>query len=65
MLIITVCNRIPSAWLGMALMIGFLSFGGEFLDPRIQTLLLVFCVLPKRSPQVAATLRPRTEPTLA
>jgi hypothetical protein len=39
----------PSVWLSIGLVIGFLSFGGEFLDPRLQALLLVFCVWPKRA----------------
>jgi hypothetical protein len=43
-----VFSNAPSIWVGLVLMIGFLSFGGEFLDPRLQTLLLVFCILPKR-----------------
>jgi hypothetical protein len=47
MLIVAVFGNAPSIWLALALMIGFLTFGGEFLDPRLQTLLLVFCVLPK------------------
>jgi hypothetical protein len=41
--------RSPSLWLSTALMIGYFTFGGEFLDTRIQGLLLVFCVLPKRA----------------
>jgi hypothetical protein len=48
MLITAVFGKAPSTWLCMALLIGFLTFGGEFLDPRLQTLLLVFCTLPKR-----------------
>lgn len=48
MLLMAVFGNAPSIWLALALMIGFLTFGGEFLDPRLQTLLLVFCVLPKR-----------------
>ena len=47
MLIVAVFGSAPSIWLALALMIGFLTFGGEFLDPRLQTLLLVFCALPK------------------
>jgi hypothetical protein len=33
----------------MALAIGFLTFGGELLDPRLQALMLVFSILPKTS----------------
>ena len=44
-----VFSQSPSVWLSIALAIGFLSFGGEFLDPRLQGLLLVFCVLPKQA----------------
>lgn len=43
---------VPSLWMAVALAIGFLIFGGEFLDPRLNALILTFCVLPK-SPQAA------------
>jgi hypothetical protein len=59
MFVLAVFGHAPSLWLSCALTIGFLCFGGELLDPRLQALLLVFCVLPKR-PAVAAShlLRP-------
>ena len=38
-----------SKWLAMALAIGFFTFGGEFLDARLQALILVFCALPKQT----------------
>jgi len=56
MFILAVFANSPSIWLSTALAIGFLSFGGEFLDPRFQSLMLVFCVLPKRA--AFAALRP-------
>ena len=58
MFIVALFHNSPSAWLSMALMIGFLTFGGEFLDPEFQTLLLVFCVLPKRATSSRLSMRP-------
>ena len=49
MFILAVFSNSPSMWLSTALTIGFLCFGGELLDPRLQSLLLIFCVLPKRA----------------
>ena len=40
-------NSAPSGWVAAALTIGFLTFGGMVLDPRLNTLILVLCVLPK------------------
>lgn len=37
----------PSTWVAAALTIGFLTFGGMLLDPRLNLLILLFCVLPK------------------
>jgi hypothetical protein len=42
-----VYNRAPSRYVSAALTIGFLTFGGELLDPRLQALILLFSVLPK------------------
>ena len=39
--------RAPSRWVAAALSIGFLIFGGMLLDPRLNTLILLFCILPK------------------
>ena len=50
----------PSAWTAAALGIGFLVFGGEFLDPRLNALILTFCVLPK-PPGAVGALRPVRE----
>lgn len=49
MFILAVFGNSPSLWMSTALTIGFLGFGGELLDPRLQSLLLIFCVLPKRA----------------
>ena len=49
MFVLAVFSNSPSMWLSTALTIGFLCFGGELLDPRLQSLLLIFCVLPKRA----------------
>ncbi len=43
-------HAVPSGWIAVALGVGFIVFGGEFLDPRLNALILTFCVLPKRSP---------------
>jgi hypothetical protein len=48
MFLVSVFRGSPSNWLSLTLVIGYLVFGGSFLDPRLQALLLVFCVLPKR-----------------
>lgn len=42
-----VFHRAPSGAVAIALGIGFLIFGGMMLDPRLNTLILVLCVLPK------------------
>ena len=55
LLIVAVFSNAPSVWLTATLMIGFLTFGGGFLDTRFQALLLVFCVLPKRLASAAVT----------
>jgi hypothetical protein len=62
--ILAVFVHSPSAWMSVALTIGFLSFGGELLDPRLNALLLVFCVFPKPVAFASATLR-RALPTVA
>jgi hypothetical protein len=48
----------PSGWMSVALTIGFFSFGGELLDPRLNALLIVFCVLPKTT--IPASFRTRS-----
>lgn len=53
--ILAVFVRSPSMWMSVALTIGYLSFGGELLDPRLGALLVVFCTLPKRRANVPAT----------
>jgi len=45
--VLAVFKGAPNRWVSTALTIGFLSFGGTMLDPRLHALLLVFCVLPK------------------
>ncbi len=52
----------PSIWMSVALTIGFLTFGGELLDPRLSALLVVFCVLPKK--EVLTSLRSRFRPPM-
>jgi hypothetical protein len=59
--VIAIFGNSPCAWLSAALAIGFLSFGGEFLDPRLQGLLLVFCVLPKQYKPAPAAWRPSVQ----
>lgn len=46
--IVSVFRGSPSGWISAAMLIGFLTFGGMLLDPRLQILILIFCVLPKR-----------------
>jgi hypothetical protein len=56
--ILAVYVNSPSGWMSVALTIGFFTFGGELLDPRLNSLLLVFCVLPKTV--VAAPFKTRS-----
>ena len=42
-----------SQWISWALFIGYMTFGGMLLDPRLQILILVFCVWTKPSAAVA------------
>lgn len=49
---VSVFGGCPSGWMAAALTIGFLVFGGMLLDPRLQILILLFCVLPKRQPAI-------------
>ncbi|MFC3125980.1 hypothetical protein ACFOD4_13000 [Pseudoroseomonas globiformis] len=43
-----------SRWISWAMLIGFFTFGGMLLDPRLQVLLLLFCVLTKRPARAPA-----------
>jgi hypothetical protein len=52
--ILTVFTHSRSMWLSAALTIGFLTFGGELLDPRLDALIVVFCGLPKRAALVSS-----------
>lgn len=45
----TLFYRAPSGWVSIALSVGFLFFGGMLLDTRLNTLILVLCVLPRRA----------------
>lgn len=67
MLFNAVFSNAPSTWISTVLMIGFLVFGGGFLDPRLQALMLVFCVLPKRpaAGSVGSNLWLRTDARVA
>jgi hypothetical protein len=47
MVFVAMFSNAPSLGVSIALGIGFLSFGGMMLDPRLHALILVFCVLPK------------------
>jgi len=47
--ILAVFANSPSIWMSLALTIGFLSFGGELLDPRLNALMVVFCIWQKRA----------------
>jgi hypothetical protein len=57
---VSVFGGAPSVWVSTALTIGFLVFGAMVLDPRMQAILLVFCVLTKR--QQAASGRVQHTP---
>lgn len=48
MLLAALLAGVPSRWVGAALLIGYFTFGGMLLDPRMQALVLVFCTLPRR-----------------
>jgi hypothetical protein len=52
----------PSGWVSTALTIGFLTFGAMVLDPRMQPLLLLFCVLPKRRRPPGLSWQPGSMP---
>lgn len=54
MLLAALLAGAPSRWVGAALLIGYFTFGGMLLDPRMQALVLVFCTLPRRHPAGAA-----------
>jgi hypothetical protein len=66
MWITSVFKNAPSVWISITLLIGVLAFAGTFLDPRMQALLLAFCILPRevtaeatsahRSTQIGAQL---------
>lgn len=53
----------PSRWISTALLIGYFTFGGMLLDPRLQILILVFCVWPKQPATVPERDRPNWAPT--
>jgi uncharacterized membrane protein YgdD (TMEM256/DUF423 family) len=62
--VLAVFARAPSRWVSAALTIGYLTFGGMMLDPRLHALLLVFCVLPKRPAEAGPGLRSHLRPQL-
>ena len=47
----TLFGRSPSKWVAAALLVGFMTFGGMLLDPRLNVLMLVFCALPAATPE--------------
>jgi hypothetical protein len=51
----------PSRWVSWAMLIGYFTFGGMLLDPRLQVMLLLFCVLPKRPVEQAALNPPQEQ----
>jgi hypothetical protein len=50
-LLVSLFGRSPSRWVAGALLVGFMTFGGMLLDPRLHVLMLVFCVLPTAGPE--------------
>jgi hypothetical protein len=52
--LIALFRQSPSRWISWAMLIGYFTFGGMLLDPRLQVMLLLFCVLPKQPAQVPA-----------
>ncbi|MBI0436043.1 hypothetical protein [Roseomonas sp. KE0001] len=52
----------PSGWISTAMLIGYMTFGGMLLDPRLQILILIFCVLPKRPAAVQDSTPPGWAP---
>ncbi|MDJ0387767.1 hypothetical protein QMO56_06550 [Roseomonas sp. E05] len=47
----------PSRWVTWSVLIGYLTFGGMLLDPRLHVWILIFCVLPKRPAPAAVQAR--------
>jgi hypothetical protein len=60
-----------TVWWAVALTIGFLTFGGMLLDPRLHALILAFCVLPRAgtvsdggtTPRLGRGAAPRVNPS--
>jgi hypothetical protein len=60
MWITSVFKNAPSVWISLTLLIGVLAFAGTFLDPRLQALLLAFCILPREVTAEATSARRST-----
>ncbi|PHK95454.1 hypothetical protein CR162_08175 [Pseudoroseomonas rhizosphaerae] len=60
---ISLFSNPPSRWISTALLIGYFTFGGMLLDPRLQIMILVFCVWPKQPAAAPAHERPSWAPT--
>lgn len=63
--LISVFRGSLSRWVSWSALIGYLTFGGMLLDPRLQIWILVFCVLPKRMPQAETPSEPAWSSPLA
>jgi hypothetical protein len=53
--LIALFRNTMSRWISWSMLIGFFTFGGMLLDPRLHLMILIFCVLPKRPAPVPAT----------
>lgn len=61
---VSLFSHTPSRWISASLLIGYFTFGGMLLDPRLQIMILVFCVWPKQAVAAPERERPSWTPTL-